>query len=164
MSLAAPETMTSGAFLDIWGDELRVKEEERLSSSMKSAVLGMGGYGLRISVSGDPVEIRVMVSHMKGDANYTLSFESSVMRHLWSPTSSRKECPYVGRVICTQWCFLLKIKKCLPVLGYFLTWHTLLIDDLEDIFLSCNSFRRYLLSTYTMLGHWTQGGDWEKWE
>lgn len=47
----------SGALLGIRGDELSVIEEERLYSSMKSEVLGMGGYGLRTSVPGDPIEI-----------------------------------------------------------------------------------------------------------
>lgn len=52
--------------------DLRVIEEERLPSSMKSAVLGMGGYELRTSASGGPNEIRVMVSHMKGDTHCAL--------------------------------------------------------------------------------------------
>lgn len=100
MFLVVLEIMILGVFFDIWGDEFRVKEEERLFLFMKLVVLGMGGYGLRILVLGDFVEIRVMVSYMKGDVNYIFSFESFVMRYLWSFIFFRKECFYVGRVIC----------------------------------------------------------------
>lgn len=57
-----------------WRDGPREVGEERLSSSMKSAVLGGEGYELRMSVLEDPIEIIVITSHTKGNINYALSW------------------------------------------------------------------------------------------
>lgn len=75
VSSPAPETMR------YWRDGPREVGEERLSSSMKSAVWGVEGYELRILVSGDSIEIVVITSCMKGNKNYALRLEDSLMRH-----------------------------------------------------------------------------------
>lgn len=49
---------------------------------MESAVLGVERYELRTLVSGDPIEIVVIESCMKGNKNYSLRLEDFLMRHL----------------------------------------------------------------------------------
>ena len=59
-------------------------EEERLDSAMWSAVWGVGRCGLRPSVSGDPIEIRVTLGHMQGDVNYALGLGHSLICLLYT--------------------------------------------------------------------------------
>ena len=149
VSLAAPQTMMSSALPGIWGDELRLREEERLYSSMRSPALGMGGYGLRTSVSGDPTEICHCES-CAGRHKLCPEVRRLLNEASWSPLPLRT---YVRRVICTPWSFLLKIKKCINIiylglplnLAYFSYWWFW-----GDYFLM-NSFT---FVEYKTLGHW----------